>query len=222
MHDARGEGKWNGVPGTVRVWPKSYTKDKEEMSLYQWLKHHKPGGQNWTQARWEKLNEAFGEGWEKECFPYLETGGWVGQAGSQFGRERDETQWEEILEAVKLFKRTHGRFPRRRGGDAHETRLYTTGCSKTWTPPPTTTPTSAPTSSSWPSATAGSPSASPSPSTPGKPRVRPPKLSLQPCTTAQRGRWRIRTRPRSARNDSHFDQTQTMIMSSPSDKYPKL
>jgi len=30
--------------------------------LYQWLKKCKPGGQNWTQARWEKLNEAFGEG----------------------------------------------------------------------------------------------------------------------------------------------------------------
>ena len=25
---------------------------------------------------------------------------------------------------MKLFKRTHGRFPRRRGGDADETRLY--------------------------------------------------------------------------------------------------
>jgi hypothetical protein len=38
---------------------------------------------NWTQARWEKLNEAFGEGWEKECFPYLETGTWGFQPGHQ-------------------------------------------------------------------------------------------------------------------------------------------
>ena len=67
-------------------------------------------------------NEAFGEGWEKECFPYLETGGWAGQAGNQLGR--DEAQWDAILDAVKLFKQTHGRFPRGRGGDADETRLY--------------------------------------------------------------------------------------------------
>jgi hypothetical protein len=119
---------------------------------------------DWTQARWEKLNEAFGEGWEKECFPYLETGGWVGQAGHQHGISRDEAQWDAILEAVKLFKQTHGRFPRSSGGDADETRLYNWLQRTTWTPPPNWTPRSAPTSSSWPSATAGSPSASPSPS----------------------------------------------------------
>jgi hypothetical protein len=90
--------------------------------LYYWLRKCKPGGKCWTQARWEKLNEAFGEGWEKECFPYLETGGWVGQAGNQV--TRDEAQWDATLEAVKLFKQTYGRFPRRSGGDADETRLY--------------------------------------------------------------------------------------------------
>jgi HAD superfamily hydrolase (TIGR01509 family) len=37
---------------------------------------------------------------------------------------RDEAQWDAILEAVKLFKQTHGRFPRSSGGDADETRLY--------------------------------------------------------------------------------------------------
>ena len=90
--------------------------------MYEWLKHHKPGGQNWTQARWEKLNEAFGEGWEKECFPQLEVG-----RGFQPGHQdtpRDEAQWDAILEAVKLFKQTHGRFPRSTGGDAEERRLY--------------------------------------------------------------------------------------------------
>jgi hypothetical protein len=69
---------------------------------------------NWTQARWEKLNEAFGEGWEKECFPNLETGPVGFPAGHQaMGNAlRDEAQWDAILEAVKLFKQTHGRFPR--------------------------------------------------------------------------------------------------------------
>ena len=52
---------------------------------------------------------------------------WLGfQAGNQWTSVqcRDEAQWDAILEAVKLFKRTHGRFPRSSGGDADETRLY--------------------------------------------------------------------------------------------------
>jgi hypothetical protein len=122
------EGKWNARLEVCKEWkrtkgrfPKTNRKDKEEWSLYNWLKRCKPGGRNWTQARWEKLNEAFGEGWEKECFPHLETGGGF-QPGHQINR--DEAQWDAILEAVKLFKQTHGRFPRSSGGDADETRLY--------------------------------------------------------------------------------------------------
>ncbi len=122
----KAEEKWNARLEACKQWklakgrfPKVNKKDKEEMSLYDWLKDYKFGGRRYTQARWEKLNEAFGEGWEKECFPNLGTLG-VGQRGSV----RDEAQWDAILEAVKLFKRTHDRFPRRSGGDADETRLY--------------------------------------------------------------------------------------------------
>jgi hypothetical protein len=86
----------------------------------------------WTQARWEKLNEAFGEGWEKECFPYLGTGG-LGRARLAT-RSRDEAQWDAILEAVKLFKQTHGRFPR--GAAAMRTRRScTSGCATAATGP---------------------------------------------------------------------------------------
>jgi hypothetical protein len=124
--------KWNARLEVCKEWkrtkgrfPKVNRKDKEEWSLYQWLNYCKPGGQNWTQARWEKLNEAFGEGWEKECFPCLETGTWGFQPGNQLGQaNRDETQWDEILEAVKLFKQTHGRFPKGSGGK-DEKKLYT-------------------------------------------------------------------------------------------------
>ena len=115
--------RWKRTKGRF---PKGNQKDKEENSLYKWLKECKPGGRNWTQARWEKLNEAFGEGWEKECFPYLGTLG-TGQPGHQIrtsANSRDEAQWDAILEAVKLFKQTHGRFPRFNRGDADETRLY--------------------------------------------------------------------------------------------------
>jgi len=122
------EEKWNARLELCKEWkrtkgrfPKANKKDKEEQSLYRWLQHCKPGGKNWTQARWEKLNEAFGEGWEKECFPYLGTLG-IAEPGHQVNR--DEAQWDATLEAVKLFKRNHGRFPRGRGGDADETRLY--------------------------------------------------------------------------------------------------
>jgi hypothetical protein len=122
--------KWNARLEVCKQWkqakgrfPKANKKDKEENNLYHWLRNCGPGGVTWTQARWEKLNEAFGEGWEKECFPYLGTGGWVGQAGNQFGRERDEAQWDAILDAVKLFKQTHGRFPKN-SGDKDERKLY--------------------------------------------------------------------------------------------------
>jgi len=127
------EEKWKARLEVCKEWkqtkgrfPKRNKKDKEEDSLYEWLRQCKPGGRNWTQARWEKLNEAFGEGWEKECFPYLGTLG-IAQPGHQIrnsANSRNEAQWDAILEAVKLFKRTHGRFPRRRGGDADERRLY--------------------------------------------------------------------------------------------------
>jgi hypothetical protein len=123
------EEKWTARLEVCKEWkqtkgrfPKANKKDKEERGLYNWLQKCMLGCQNWTQARWEKLNEAFGEGWEKECFPNLETGG-VFQPGHQHN-PRDEAQWDAILEAVKEFKRTHGRFPRSSGGDADETRLY--------------------------------------------------------------------------------------------------
>jgi len=132
MHLTKREEKWNARLEVCKEWkrtkgrfPKRNPKDKEEDSLYNWLREYVLGGKAWTQARWEKLNEAFGEGWEKECFPYLGTGGF--QPGHQIrnsANSRDETQWDAILEAVKLFKRTHSRFPRRSGGDAEETRLY--------------------------------------------------------------------------------------------------
>ena len=127
---AKAEEKWNARLEVCKEWkrtkgrfPKRNPKDKEEMNLYKWLQEYKPGGRKWTQARWEKLNEAFGEGWEKECFPCLETGTWCFQPGHQHN-PRDEAQWDAILDAVKQFKQTHGRFPKGNGGDKDEKKLY--------------------------------------------------------------------------------------------------
>ena len=125
------EEKWNARLEVCKEWkqtkgrfPKRNPKDKEEDSLYAWLNRCKPGGENWTQARWEKLNEAFGEGWEKECFPNLTAGTWRFGAGHP-ANQRDEAQWDATLEAVKRFKRKHGgRFPRGASGDENERRLY--------------------------------------------------------------------------------------------------
>ena len=50
--------KWKARLEVCKEWkqtkgrfPKRNPKDKEEDSLYQWLRHCKPGGRNWTQAR---------------------------------------------------------------------------------------------------------------------------------------------------------------------------
>jgi hypothetical protein len=41
-------------------------KTSAETSMYHWLYHNLPGGQSHTPARWKKLNDAFGEGWEAD------------------------------------------------------------------------------------------------------------------------------------------------------------
>ena len=70
----RNEEKWNARLEKCKQWkqtkgrfPKGNKKDKEEDSLYKWLKECKPGGRNWTQAN--KLVLAFGDRWQSECFP---------------------------------------------------------------------------------------------------------------------------------------------------------
>ena len=130
-HMQPNEGKWNARLEACKKWkqtkgrfPKQSSRDKKEQSLYDWLKSFRLGGRDWTQARWEKLNEAFKEGWEKECFPNLTAGTWRFGVGHP-ANKRDEAQWDATLEAVKHFKRTHGgRFPRGSSGDENERRLY--------------------------------------------------------------------------------------------------
>ena len=53
------EEKWNARLEVCKEWkqtkgrfPKANKKDKEENSLYAWLKKCGPGGRDWTQARW--------------------------------------------------------------------------------------------------------------------------------------------------------------------------
>ena len=107
---------------TTGRFAKSNTKDKIESSLYQWLKHCFPGGRCYTKERWERLNEAFGEGWEKECCPYL--GSDVRSRPGNRCYTRAESKWDAILEEVLEFLRINGRFPKGKDGDKNERRLY--------------------------------------------------------------------------------------------------
>lgn len=49
--------------------PKNNKNDKEEQSMYNWMREYMLGNRQWTKERWEALNEAFGYGWEKEFCP---------------------------------------------------------------------------------------------------------------------------------------------------------
>jgi len=68
------EAKWDARLVEVRAWvvenghyPRAGATD-EERSMYMWLYLNLPGKKNgsYTPDRWKKLNEAFGEGWEKD------------------------------------------------------------------------------------------------------------------------------------------------------------
>ena len=41
---------------------------EEERSMYSWLYQNLPGKKSHTPDRWNKLNDAFGEGWEAYAF----------------------------------------------------------------------------------------------------------------------------------------------------------
>ena len=99
---AQREATWTARLNAVKQWKqttgwfaKKNTKDKEEMSLYDWLGNCVPGGRNYTKERWERLNEAFGEGWEKECCPYL--GSDVRSRPGNRCYTRAESKWDAIL-----------------------------------------------------------------------------------------------------------------------------
>ena len=68
------EAKWDARLLEVKAWvvekgdfPRTGRRaSEEERSMYNWLYHNLPGRQSHTPARWKKLNDAFGEGWEAD------------------------------------------------------------------------------------------------------------------------------------------------------------
>jgi hypothetical protein len=70
------EAKWDAWLVEVKAWvvrhrryPGQYNTSAEK-SMYYWLYRNLPGRKNgsYTPARWKKLNDAFGEGWEANAF----------------------------------------------------------------------------------------------------------------------------------------------------------
>ena len=68
------EAKWDARLVQVKAWVVRhrrypvYGKTPAETSMYNWLHQNLPGKKkgSYTPARWKKLNDAFGEGWEAD------------------------------------------------------------------------------------------------------------------------------------------------------------
>jgi hypothetical protein len=65
--------------------------------MYNWLNRNLPGKRCHTPARWKKLNDAFGEGWEADF-----------ETRSPSHRE---AKWDARLVQVKAWVVRHGRYP---------------------------------------------------------------------------------------------------------------
>ena len=125
LNDAFGEGweanfgkeaKWDARLADVKAWvvrhrryPGSSRKTSAERSMYEWLRNNLPGKPSHTPARWKKLNDAFGEGWEAEF-----------KTGSPSHRE---AKWDQRLADVKAWVVRHRRYPRQHKTPA-ETSMY--------------------------------------------------------------------------------------------------
>jgi hypothetical protein len=98
------EAKWDARLAEVKAWvllhgryPRKH-KTSAETSMYYWLYYNLPGKKSHTPARWKKLNDAFGEGWEAD-----------------FGKGAHESQleakWDARLVQVKAWVVRHRRYP---------------------------------------------------------------------------------------------------------------
>jgi hypothetical protein len=65
------EAKWDARLAEVKAWvllhgryPRRYQVSSAERSMCNWLRHNLPGRLRHTPARWKKLTDAFGEGFE--------------------------------------------------------------------------------------------------------------------------------------------------------------
>jgi hypothetical protein len=90
------EAKWDARLVEVKAWvvqhrryPRQH-KTSAETSMYKWLYINLPGKKSHTPARWEKLNDAFEEGWEADF-------------GEEGHKSRLEAKWDARLAEVKAW-----------------------------------------------------------------------------------------------------------------------
>ena len=98
--------------------PKFSRVDQDETNLYFWLYNYRKGGRNFKQELWELLNEAFGEGWEEQCFRSSI------KPSSKPRLGMDEATWDATLKLVIEFKRDSGVFPSAKGKEKEDRRLW--------------------------------------------------------------------------------------------------
>jgi hypothetical protein len=104
-HKSHLEAKWDARLLEVKAWvvqhgryPRQH-KTPAETSMNRWLYYNLPGKKSHTPARWKKLNDAFGKGWEANF-------------GEEAHKSHLEAKWDARLLEVKAWVVQHGRYPR--------------------------------------------------------------------------------------------------------------
>jgi hypothetical protein len=110
------EAKWDARLVQVKAWVVRHRrypgqhKTPAEKSMNNWLRENLPGKRCHTTARWKKLNDAFGEGWEVDF-------------GKGAHKSQLEAKWDARLVQVKAWVVRHRRYPGQHKTPA-ETSMY--------------------------------------------------------------------------------------------------
>ena len=89
--------------------------DTEERALADWLYNNLPGRQGFRPERWEMLNDAFGEEWEKVFFP-----GFGGGRSPKGITPTNAAKWNSKFAKVKGWKSEMGVYPDPQSSDREE------------------------------------------------------------------------------------------------------
>jgi hypothetical protein len=108
------ERKWSARLAQIKAWvdqhgyPRNASTPKET-AMYIWFRTHQPGGQSHTTARWKKINDAFGEGWEADF--------------NEAHKSHVEAKWDARLAQVKAWVVEHREYPRKGKKTSAETSM---------------------------------------------------------------------------------------------------